>query len=73
MIMQQLPTDSKEMQINAANGFIRCFKIVDVKDEILMDIFMLCVQILGQWNMDVINAWLEILKYSVEKLKWEEI
>ena len=67
----QLPSDGKDMQVAAADGFINCLKKHSkLRVEILLDIFHLCLIILGQWNMDVIDEWIKIFNFVVNQLDW---
>lgn len=71
LMKQQLPTDGKDMQILAAEGFVHALeKNKKLSIEVLMDIFHLCLVILAQWNTDVINEWIKIFNLVVSVLDW---
>jgi len=72
IMKQQLPTDGKDMQISAADGFVRCLaKTPKLRVEVLVDIFHLCIIILAQWNTEVIDEWIKIFNLVVNMLEWQ--
>ena len=75
LITQQLPRDAKDMQLCAAEGFLKAFKsarFVDTQTN-LMDLFLLCLTILEQWNTEVIDEWVKIFEFLLSKLNYSNI
>lgn len=78
IIKQQLPTDSKDMQIIAATGFVACFSksgdnqnaLPTLPQSVLLDLFHLCLIILGQWNTEVIDEWVKVCGSVIGLLEW---
>jgi hypothetical protein len=71
IMKSQLASDGKDMQIAAAEGFVTCLqKHKSLRVEILLDIFHLCLIILGQWNSEVIDEWIKIFDLIVGQLDW---
>lgn len=67
----QLSSDGKDMQVAAADGFVNCLKKhKNLRLEVQLDIFHLCLVILGQWNVEVIDEWIKIFELVVEQLDW---
>lgn len=67
----QLPSDGKDMQMAASEGFSKALSQEQKpKQEILVDIFGLCLILLGQWNTEVIDEWIKVFNQVVSILDW---
>lgn len=74
IVVKQLPSDGIEMQIHAGEGFIKAFEHLPKVDEnIVEESFMLSVQILGQWNNDVINCWIRVFELVIKIIDWNSV
>jgi hypothetical protein len=68
----QLPNDGREMQLSAAEGFLKCLeKYRTLKVPLQMELFNLTLTILGQWNTEVIDQWIKVFNHLIINLDWK--
>lgn len=70
VILQQLPKDSKQMQLQAAAGFKKGLLKGDIEINVALEVFDLCLHIFGQWNLEVIDEWMRIFEILIQVLDW---